>query len=257
MPTLALHGFTGCGEDFTPFATLCGDALPLPYQCPDLPGHGSGGPLDCSPESTVRFIEEWLVQRFDPADASPSVALGYSMGARATLLHAVAHPERWDRLVLISGNPGIPDAKERAARVAADRDLADSLKRMGLASFLDFWQETPLIRSQKRIPPKWREPMLLNRRRHTADGLANSLREFGQGSCPDLWPELRRLTMPVCLITGERDTKYTEIASQMVKQLPNPRSRHFVVESASHMPHLEQAEATVEAVLQFLQSFPT
>jgi 2-succinyl-6-hydroxy-2,4-cyclohexadiene-1-carboxylate synthase len=251
MAILALHGFTGAGSDFAPFAALCEHARESDWHCPDLPGHGPDPQLDCSPGATVRCIDAALAA----AGTAPRILLGYSMGARAALLHAVSAPEKWDALILISGNPGIEDPARRADRVQADETLAQSLLRMGLTDFLDFWQETPLIRSQKNIPAAWREAMLEKRLSHTTEGLANSLRQFGQGSCPNLWPQINQLTMPICLITGERDRKYSEIAHRLMRHLPaSDQSRHAVIEAASHMPHLEQAEASAAVIRGFLAS---
>lgn len=298
MPILALHGFTGCGSDFAPFAAIfevswsgrvyaatpptskmppgptpvikpgasnnvasgftprsepVRKTTQLDWHCPDLPGHGSDPQLDCSPDATLRFVDaaaaKCMVQ-----NGTPRVLLGYSMGARAALLHAVNHPDYWDALILISGNPGIEDPAARAERVKTDDSLAESLERMGTAGFLDFWQETPLIRSQKNIPSPWRETMLRNRQTHTVSGLAKSLRQFGQGSCPNLWPRVGELALPVCLISGAKDTKYTAIAARMSELLIHTKSRHVTIEAASHMPHLEQAEATSGVVKDFLLS---
>lgn len=260
MPILALHGFTGCGSDFAPFAKKTAELNQAEsdwrpdWLCPDLPGHGPNPQLDCSPNATTRFVDEALQAMDTGQTATPRILLGYSMGARAALLHAVNFTDCWDALVLISGNPGIEDSGVRADRVKADESLAQSLERMGVKSFLDFWQETPLIRSQKEIPTAWRETMLQNRQRHTVEGLAKSLRQFGQGSCPNLWPRIEELSMPVCLITGAKDTKYTAIAVRMSTLLPHPKSHHAIIEAASHMPHLEQAEATSEIVKDFFRS---
>ena len=249
MPILALHGFTGRGSDFAPFAEMSG----VPdWHCPDLPGHGPDPQLDCSSDATLRFVHETAATVCTEQATSPRVLLGYSMGARAGVLHAVNYPDYWDALILVSGNPGIEDPAVRTDRVKADDALAQSLERMGVVGFLDFWQETPLIRGQKNIPSAWRETMLRNRQDHTVEGLASSLRQFGQGSFPNLWPKVGNLSMPVCLITGAKDTKYTEIAARMVGHLPHAHSRHTIIETASHMPHLEQAETTAEVVREFL-----
>ncbi|TVP76216.1 MAG: alpha/beta fold hydrolase [Puniceicoccaceae bacterium] len=253
MPLLAMHGFTGRGSDFAPFAALCADLAVGTWHCPDLPGHGIGNERDCSPEATVRWIEATAASAFAATDTSPRIALGYSMGARAALLHAIEHPEAWDALILVSGNPGIQTAEDRAARVVTDEELAQSLQRMGVPAFLEFWQETPLIRSQKNILSAWRERMLEARQQHTVDGLVRSLRQFGQGSYPNLWPSLKELKIPICLITGARDEKYTEIAQRMRPLLPNLQSRAASIEAASHMPHLEQAKATAAVVTEFLK----
>ena len=242
MSILALHGFTGCGADFAPFADLCGGN----WRCPDLPGHGSNAAHDSSPQAIVNFIQS-EASALSPLPSALKILLGYSMGARAALCHATQHPKAWDALILISGNPGIESSAERAQRRSADEKLAASIEAKGVAAFLEFWQQTPLIRSQANIPAAWRACMQANRSRHSAKGLANSLRQFGQGSVPNLWPEMSELNMPVCLITGELDSKYTEIAQRL---LP---SCHKGIANASHMPQLEQADLSSTVIQKFTE----
>jgi 2-succinyl-6-hydroxy-2,4-cyclohexadiene-1-carboxylate synthase len=264
MPILALHGFTGRGSDFAPVAKLCGGD----WRCPDLPGHGAQPQLDCSPAAMVNFLNveatllslsESNLKKSDKSVASTSILLGYSMGARAALLHAVAHPDAWDALILISPNPGIEDPSEhpkgisRAERLATDAKLADRIEHDGAAAFIEFWQQTPMIRSQQSISPEWRETMQDARKSHSAEGLATSLRQFGQGSCPNLWPELPKLTMPICLITGAQDHKYTQIAETFAIRHPSSAIQAAVIDGAGHMPHLEAPEATSEIVRTFLE----
>ena len=177
------------------------------------------------------------------------------MGARAALLHAIQHPDAWDALILISGNPGIEDKADRAARRTADAELAASIERLGMEQFLEFWQETPLIRSQKGLPADLRTTMQASRLKNTTEGLANSLRQFGQGSCPNLWPELNKLTMPLLLITGEQDQKYTAIAQRMASDLSTfhfPPSTHRIIDGMSHAPHLEGARETSKIIQHFI-----
>lgn len=173
------------------------------------------------------------------------------MGARAALQHACAYPESWDALILISPNPGIESAEERADRRKVDDKLAQRIETDGAAAFIDFWQSTPMIRSQQRIRDDWRTVMQASRVKHTATGLARSLREFGQGSCPNLWPKLTQLTMPVLLITGAEDIKYTRIAERMSEQLTTFHTSN-IIDAAGHMPHLEQPEVTASVINEFV-----
>ena len=244
MSILALHGFTGCGADFLPLAQQVGGE----WHCPELPGHGPGSQLDCSPQGTVDYINKLLTYHH-LSDTNQKILLGYSMGARAALLHAAYHPEVWDTLILISGNPGIEDETERANRRIADAELAESIERLGVQAFLEFWEETPLIRSQKHITGNLRASMQANRLKNTRIGLAKSLRQFGQGDAPNLWPELGKLTVPALLITGEKDTKYTNIAQRMQAVLPH--ASHITIPNASHMPHLEQSDLAIMAIHTF------
>jgi 2-succinyl-6-hydroxy-2,4-cyclohexadiene-1-carboxylate synthase len=246
MPILALHGFTGSGSDFAPVAKLCGGN----WHCPDLPGHGdTTSAFDCSPEAVREFIQQQLL---GIASTTPNVLLGYSMGARAALLHATTYPEHWDALILISANPGIEDAAERAARALSDEALAQRIEREGIPSFLQFWQAQPLIRSQQHIRAAWQDAMHAKRLQQTAVGLAASLRQFGQAACPNLWPELSKITCPVLLITGEQDGKYRAIAERMQIELAD--AKHITIPRAGHMPHLEVPDATTEACIDFLRS---
>lgn len=245
MDILALHGFTGCGADFAPMQNLFdGDWL-----CPDLPGHGPSPQLDCSPEAAIKIIQECTAKM---ASSSKRILIGYSMGARAALLHATRYPDSWDRLILIGSNPGIESETERAARRDADQHLAQTITDQGVAAFLENWQETPLIRAQKTIRADWLKTMQANRARHQASGLAQSLRQFGQGSVPNLWPEMTKLKMPVCLLTGALDAKYTTIAQRIARSLDN--ASHTIIPKASHMPHLEQPEQSAKVLHTFFQS---
>jgi len=243
---LALHGFTGCGEDFLYLDQATPDNWQWHY--PNLPGHGPNPLLDSSPEATTALIGNSLSE-FNV----PRVLLGYSMGARAALQHACAHPEQWDALILISGNPGIESEFERASRRQSDAQLADRIEAEGVSAFLKFWQQTPMIRSQQTIRPDWRHHMQQNRMQHTAQGLAQSLRQFGQGACPNLWPELNKLSMPALLISGEEDRKYSEIAQRMRSTILH--AEHVIIPSAGHMPQLEAPEATLAEIERFLSKF--
>lgn len=246
---LALHGFTGGGEDFVPFTRLFGGK----WHCPDLPGHGAHPKEDCSPQGTFAFLRAKLIKLSPP----PSVLLGYSMGARAALQLALGHPWPWDAVILISGTPGISNEAERLERRRADACLAQRVETLGVAEFIDYWQSTPIIRSQQRISAKWRQSMQESRNKHTAQGLARSLRQFGQGNCPNLWPELGALRAPLLMITGADDQKYQKIASRamdlITTQNPKAKAGHIVLPNAGHAPHLETPQATKEVILSFLE----
>ena len=253
MQILALHGFTGRGSDFAPFAKLCGGE----WRCPDLPGHGNEQPLDCSPQATAAYIQQQIPSLGAPVGTDKKLLLGYSMGARAALLHACQDPQAWDALILISPNPGIENERERSQRRCADNDLADAIETQGVPAFLEFWQNTPMIRSQQNISSEWRNAMQASRRQHNAIGLANSLRQFGQGAVMNLWPHISRLKMPILLITGQQDSKYSEIAQRMRSLSAPPLDlpwQHRIIEGAGHAPHLEAPEASAQLVRQFLQA---
>jgi pimeloyl-ACP methyl ester carboxylesterase len=55
---------------------------------------------------------------------------------------------------------------------------------------------------------------------------------------------------PALLLTGEDDRKFTDIAAEMSKLLPE--SRALTIPSAGHTVHLEQPDAWLEAVTSWL-----
>lgn len=242
---LALHGFSGGGADFLPLAQAL--AQEADWHLPDLPGHASSHALPCGPEAVIGFVEDHCQKL-----TLPRILLGYSMGARAALLHATTYPKSWQGLILISARSGIASEQARAERRKLDTERAAQILTLGVSAFLKQWQQQPLIRSQENIPTKIHADMQATRKKHTAAGLANSLQNFGQGNCPDLQPLLGRLTMPVCLISGEKDHQYHLYAEQMLGQLPN--SIHRVIPDTGHMPHLENLPATTGVIHDFIKN---
>ncbi len=181
--------------------------------------------------------------------------LGYSMGARLALAFAVAHPDRVARLVLESGGAGIEDAVARASRREADEALADRIERDGIAVFVDEWERLPLWASQANLPGEIRRRQRERRLANWPQGLANSLRGFGQGVQPSLWYALPSLPMPVLAVAGGLDTKYAAIAERMGALVPCATT--VVIPGAGHTPHLERPEEFWNAVEAFLRGRPT
>jgi len=272
-PAVALHGFTGGGADFAPLA----QALPeLAWHSPDLPGHAPdpaapGAPGDnCHPAACIQYLDVILHDRpsglgdepgFAPGlkletpNSKPetsSVLLGYSLGGRLALRHALAHPGRWAALVLIATSPGLADPPERAARQAEDERLAAAILAHGVPAFLEQWQNRPLIATQSRIPADWRAAMQARRLRLRAAGLVASLRQFGQGSVLPVWDRLRDLRPPVLLVAGAEDPAYIAIAEAMREKLPS--AELLIVPNAGHMAHLENLPAFVPGLRRFLQA---
>ena len=173
------------------------------------------------------------------------------MGARAALQHATRTPDAWEALILIGSNPGIEAAADRTERRRADEQLAARIEREGIPQFLRFWEETPLIRGQRSMPSDWRKRMQAVRLSHTAKGLAQSLRQFGQGSCPNLWPQLTQLTDAD---PPDRRTERRQIPRHCRAHASSPRmpARHH--SRRDTRPHFEQPHETAAAISEFLTS---
>ncbi len=239
---VALHGFTGRGDDFS-HLSLCLEGA-REVICPDWPGHGgkSGlrSPGDYSLESHLRVI--------DAASGGEAIELlGYSMGGRLALHWALAHPERVTRLILVGASPGLRTEGERLERTAADGALADFIRSQGLDAFLRYWHGQTMFRTLQTLPKKRLEGILAARGRNDPEGLALSLLHVGTGALPSLWGRLHELKMPVDLITGTKDLKFTAIGREMVTLIP--RARLGEVDDAGHAVHLERPDDLAAAIL--------
>jgi len=230
-----LHGFSGTRRTWDPVLARL-DAERYRPLALDLRGHGEA--------RNARPIT-FAACTADVLGAAPDrfALAGYSMGGRIALHVALAAPERVTRLVLVSTTAGLEREEERAARRASDAALADRLEREGLEAFAAEWARQPLFADD----PAWvAEAALADRRRNAPHGLAASLRGVGTGSMDSLWPRLGELTMPVAIVTGERDAKFTAIGERLREAIA--RARHSVVAGAGHSVQLEAPEAVVEAL---------
>ena len=198
--------------------------------CLDAPGHGNN-------TNGARS----LPQCADDIAASmkAGILVGYSIGARMALHVALQHPEMVTQLVLISGTPGLKTQSERAARQKSDNELADRIETIGLSAFLDEWLALPIF-SGLSNETNQRDDRL----RNTTQGLADSLRFAGTGTQESHWPNLHHLSMPVHLLVGVLDEKFTSIAREMKPLIST--SELTVVENAGHTVHLENPTTTAQ-----------
>jgi 2-succinyl-6-hydroxy-2,4-cyclohexadiene-1-carboxylate synthase len=229
-----LHGFTQTRQSWR--ATIA--ALDGRYRAvaPDLPGHGMlAERRPASLAAALAYLAALV--------AEPHVLAGYSMGGRLALHAALARPGLVRRLVLVGASPGLAGEGERTERRAADEALADRIEGIGIEAFTAEWAGLPLWEGQ---PERVRAAANADRLRNSAPGLAAALRGLGTGALPSLWERLGELTMPVTLVTGERDEKFRAIAGRMAERIPD--ARVVAIPGAGHAAQLERPEL-VAAVL--------
>lgn len=196
--------------------------------CLDAPGHGNN-------DNGARSLQ----QSADDIAAAmqPGILIGYSMGARMALHVALQRPQMISQLVLISGTPGLATQAERSARLQSDNELADHIEKIGTSSFIDEWLALPIFSGLTDQTNQRND-----RIRNTAKGLADSLRFAGTGTQEPQWPNLHQLSMPVHLIVGELDVKFTTIAKDMQPLLQSSELK--VVSNVGHTVHLEDPATT-------------
>jgi 2-succinyl-6-hydroxy-2,4-cyclohexadiene-1-carboxylate synthase len=238
-PRLALlHGFTQTARCWGPFADLLA-AGGWQLVAVDAPGHGRSAHVEADVGRAAALTGDVV---------GPAVYLGYSMGARVALRLALDQPQVVRALVLVGVSPGIEDPERRTRRVAEDVARAAHLETVGVEAFVDEWLRQPLFAT---LPAdrSHRDERL----RNTAAGLASSLRLAGTGAMEPMWSRLGEIRVPVLLITGSLDEKFTAIAQQMAPRLA-PHGWAVEVPGAGHSVHLEQPGTAAEVVTTWLRA---
>ncbi len=251
-PLLLLHGFAGSPGSWRAVAERLDPArralaLALPGHDPARPLPPGGGFLDAA-----RALGDELVAASAgmpgeaTGEAGPWHLAGYSMGARVGLALLLLRPELFCGASLVGLHPGLPTEEERAARRAEDRAWIDLLRREGARAFAAAWEARPLFASQAAAPLEARDAQRATRRAHDPEQLARALETFGLGTMPDLRPRLAGLRLPVTLLVGARDEKFSALAHGVLPALPF--GNLVEIEAAGHNPLLERPDA-VAAVL--------
>ena len=239
-PLVALHGFTLTGEQFA----SAGSFLRHTIIAPDLPGHGRNVDAPSHLTDVIEFVASTI-----EAVGRPVPVVGYSQGGRLALITALDRPEGISALVLISATAGIKDADERALRAHSDREMASQLATMTIDGFLDRWTSTGLT-STEHLEAEAYERDRSIRRQNSTHGLASALIGYGQGAQASLWHELEALPMPVLVMSGGRDEKYSFIADAMAREIPD--AERVTLGGAGHNPLLDTPDQAYGAISDFL-----
>jgi len=231
-----LHGFTGSTATWLNVVEM----LEGEYKtvAVDLTGHGKTTiPNEPNRYSMTEQIAD-LEALFEKLQLTSFTLVGYSMGGRIALAYTHRYPKRVTSLILESSSPGIKDESERLERQEADHKLSERIRREGIPLFVEFWGNIALFNSQKRLSAEVQSVVREERLSQNVTGLANSLIGIGTGTQPSYWDKLHTVNIPILLITGEIDTKFVNIAQEMMKYLP--LAKHRTIKDAGHAIHVEK-----------------
>lgn len=212
----------------------------------DLIGHGtSSRPTEVGAYTISQMLLD--IHRIVYALAGESYALlGYSMGARIALLYALEYPLEVTKLILESGSVGIEGTVERSERREADVALGKRIREQTIEWFAETWAKLDIFKSQYTLPNAVQNRIQHRRLQNSPHALAFTLEGSGQGVMPYVGHRLQELTMPVCYISGELDTKYTGIGRRYFEGV------HHVVLGAGHNVHVEKPCQYMCIVKEFL-----
>ena len=240
-PLLFLHGFLGSADDWSSIAR----GLSCPSLAIDLPGHGgSMGAKGHWFEETSGALDRLMdVERIERARV-----VGYSLGGRVAMHFALSFPNRIEKLVVESSNPGNETSAERAARSASDDIWAEKI-RHDWPGMLSEWYNQPVFSSLLDSPLL--HVIKKERARGEPGRLAEALRGYSTGRHPSMWNQLSALEPDMLFIAGTRDRKYQDIGSRL--QENSPRINFALIEGAGHIVHTEQPRAYLAALVEFFE----
>ncbi|MCA9642965.1 MAG: alpha/beta fold hydrolase [Polyangiaceae bacterium] len=230
MDIVFLHGFTGTPGSFRWVAEALAPTQARVF-APILVGH-AGGP---SAASSFEQEVERLSREIDEAGFRGAHLIGYSLGSRVSLGLLMHDQTQFASATLVGVHPGLESEAARKQRVQADEGWCELLERQGITAFIRAWMTLPLWETQKTLDEAKLEAQSRDRMTHTALGLACALRSLGLGQMPAYVERLHTLKLPVHLVVGEQDAKFLEIATRIVRQLPQgdlqvaPSSGHNVL----------------------------
>jgi len=184
----------------------------------------------------------------DALEIEQAVLVGASLGGRAALDLALAHPQRVAALVLVGaavrGAPDLDlDEPTRALERALDEadEAGDLVEINRLEAHL--WLDGP-GQPEGRVAGAARELFL------DMNGIALAAPDPGEeADLPAAWPRLDRIAVPTVVLIGEHDVPQLVQESRRVAAAV-PGARLVELPGVAHLPHLEADEtalATIEA----------
>lgn len=234
-PLVAVHGFTQTGRSWSPIVERLDDGIH--FTLVDAPGHGGSSDVRAGLWDGAALLAEV---------GGTAGYLGYSMGARLCLHLALARPELVTALILVGVHPGIADPAQRASRHADDAAVARRVEADGVPAFVDWWLQRPLFST---LAPA--AAGVKQRLANTVAGLASSLRLAGTGSQEPLWHRLPELDMPVLIVAGRRDAKFSALGREAAAAI-GANAELVLIDGAGHACHLERPDAFSDVVADFL-----
>jgi 2-succinyl-6-hydroxy-2,4-cyclohexadiene-1-carboxylate synthase len=204
---VALHGFLGLPSDWE-----VGDAKRLL-------------PIACKPkqdfQTFAKELNRWAKAELEP----PRVLMGYSLGGRLALHALLDDPSIWEKGILISTHPGLPNDEERCKRFKHDAVWAERFMNDPWEVLMRDWEAQSVFKNET-------HRFVRKENDYKREDLAKWLTHFSLGVQEELMLKISGLPLPLYWVTGEHDQVYTSLAREACQR--HPLSKGFVIPGAHH-----------------------
>ena len=243
-----LHGFLGSAHDWHNIIAEFSDK----YFCLafDLPGHGDSIIPDEYSDITLEKIALKIDSVLLAQQIDNPVYIGYSMGGRIALHLSGIIKSSGSGLIIESASPGIEDPVERRVRLEKDFMVADKLESINFEEFLIQWYNQPLFADLKKSQNF--NKIFQSRLKNNPVQLARAIRIMTVGKQKSLWKMFHGLDLPVLIISGSNDEKYTSYTKRISESSSSVRTQ--IISGAGHVEHAEKPGEYIDIILQFISS---
>ena len=217
----------------------------------DLPAHGLTGP-EPNGIYTLERIQSLFEQFVDARGLTRFTVVGTSIGGTVAMRYTADHPDRVERLVLIS--PGSLEPRVRGRTTPANvPKIADVLGYILPKSFTRFMLTNDYgdpARVSEAVVDEWYEMWM---REGNRLAMINLLRQYVSGGVED---KIRAVSVPVLLIWGEKNKRVPLALAYETRDLlvRSPEVRLEVLPGIGHMLVQEAPEESSALIRRYLDA---
>jgi len=245
LPVLFLHAFPLNRQMWQGELTaLLGDER---YRLVALDWRGFGESDITTPVSTMEMFADDVAGLMDSLGIQQAVLCGLSMGGYAAFAFLRRYPQRVAGLVLADTRPGADGPEAQANR----ENVARIAETQGSGAIADLQVPRLLSDYTRQHHPEVELRVRQMIDAATVQGIAAASRGMAQRA--DSTELLAGITFPALVIAGEQDVLTPpSVAQEYAAKIPG--AQYVVIQHAGHLSNLEQPEAFLQAVWEFLGS---
>ncbi|MCM2681098.1 2-succinyl-6-hydroxy-2,4-cyclohexadiene-1-carboxylate synthase [Echinimonas agarilytica] len=231
-----LHGFLGQHRDWLQVIQ------PWQHQyrfiLVDLPGHGLSR-VEYNTDNGFEHAHQSLVNTLQQLNVGRYQLLGYSLGGRLAMYHALQQPCGLESLLLESCHPGVASVRIKLKRDAWEKQWQQRLLQQSTEVTLNKWYQQAVFASLTRVQRQQQiQRKLLNPNKTQ---WARALGSLSLRKQPNLWQIGQQTDLRVHYIVGANDPRYATLARKMLRS--SPTAKITIVRNAGHNIHFTAPHA--------------